>query len=49
VFEKMEQLPEQKFLFLKCPQTVEELDIMASDYTQKIKSDQVSWKVLLTK
>jgi hypothetical protein len=25
------------------------LDNMASDYTQKTKSDQVSWKVLLTK
>jgi hypothetical protein len=48
----MEQLHEQKFLFIEMPPNSAgtiALDNMASDYTQRNKSDQVSRKVLLTK
>jgi hypothetical protein len=52
VFQKMEQLHEQKFSIFEMPPNSAgtiALDNMASEYTPKQKSDQVSWKVLLTK
>ncbi len=48
----MEQLHEQKFSIFEMPPNSAgtiALDNMASEYTPKQKSDQVSWKVLLTK